>query len=70
MTTEEHVLIQDDDGHWYVIPIAKEAEAERYFAAVYTYWRDGKGNLPTEPAWLKTVGGAPSLVKFTGFRIY
>jgi hypothetical protein len=64
-----YVLDCDEDGHWYVIPADKQAEAEAYFEAVTDYWNDkaefdpGRDE-PTQPAWLKPVGGSPSLVTF------
>lgn len=67
----EHVLIQDDDGHWYVCPADKADEACRVLAAITAYWggRDYDGDPPGTPEYLRPVGGSPSLVKFTGFRI-
>lgn len=61
---EWHVLIQDDDGHWYVCPADKQMAAEGVFAATPRYelvfnW----------PDWLVKVGGAPSLVRFRDYEI-
>ena len=58
--SEEFILAQDNDGHWYVIPDDKNEEFYR--------WVDDEGNWDI-PEYAKEVGGAPSLVKFTGFRI-
>lgn len=68
----EYVLICDDDGHWYVCPADRLAEASAYFAAAAAYWQPGSehaGDPPAEPDWLEAVGGSPSRVRFTGYRI-
>ncbi len=67
----EHVLVQDEDSHWYVCPADKESEANDYFEAVGNYWRDAKDDAaePREPDWLYQIGGSPTRVKFTGYRI-
>ena len=33
-------LIQDDDGHWFVIPSNKRSAAEKYFKEVYKYYEE------------------------------
>lgn len=69
---QEYVLVSDNDGHHYVVPADKQREADDYFAAVSRYWEPGSdhdGEPPAEPEWLVAVGGAPSRVRFTGFRI-
>lgn len=57
---ERHILTMDNDGHWYVIPVAKQPE--------WGAWLD----IPSdderaweEPEFAKRVGGAPCLVTFT-----
>lgn len=66
----EYILLQDDDCHWYVCPADKEHEVNRYFEAVSKFWDDPEGKEePKEPEDLIRVGGSPSLVKFTGYRI-
>jgi hypothetical protein len=67
----EHVLISDDDGHWYVCPADRQQEAADTLQAIGDYWSKGdySGDPPAMPAYLVEVGGAPSLVRFTGFRI-
>lgn len=69
--TEEFVLIQDDDGHWFVCPAEREQEAYRMLEAISRYWGEHQYDkvAPPEPDFLKEVGGSPSLVKFTGYRI-
>ena len=70
--TNEYVLVEDDDGHWYVCPAEREAEFSAWEEAVRAYYDDedeeGDGP-PPEPDFLEKVGGAPSLVRFTGYRI-
>ena len=57
--SKEYVLTTDDDGHWYVV----NSDDEKAF-----HERVEKGedfdDLDVTP-----VGGAPSLVKFTSYRI-
>lgn len=72
--TTEYVLIQDDDCHWYVCPADKERKAEAFFEASHAYWEPGsnrlhQGKVPVQPDWLLEIGGSPTLVKFTGYRI-
>lgn len=65
-------LIKDDDGHWYVIPAEKEDEVERYFQAVYNYWRPGSSydtELPDEPDYLTPIGGRPSCIVFKEYKV-
>lgn len=72
MNPEEFVLLNDDDGHWYVCPADRQRDAEAFFSASATYWSpDSKyeGDPPEDPDWLVPVGGAPSLVRFTGWRV-
>lgn len=61
-------LISDDDGHWYVIPADKLAEAEAHFEAVYTFWRnppdDEDARPADDPEWMERVNGGASLVTF------
>lgn len=68
MKSEKWMLVQDDDGHWYVIPRDREADWDAWMAAPepdldlpedqidYTAWN--------APDWAEAVGGAPSLVTF------
>lgn len=67
----QFVLIQDEDCHWYVCPADKEEEASEYFEEVSQYWDTPRksGDPPVMPDYLDRVGGAPSLVKFTGYTI-
>lgn len=71
MNPEEFVLIQDSDCHWYVCPADLQDKAAEFFAQSEVYWEQGNYDAepPADPAWLIRVGGAPSLVRFTGWRI-
>lgn len=52
------MLTSDDDGHWFVIPVAMEQEFNDYVAKV------ANGGDPNEPEWAHAVGGSPTLVQF------
>ena len=67
----EHVLIRDDDGHWYVCPADRERDAAAAFQAVEDFWRgdDCDADPPPLPDYLREVGGSPTRVKFRDFRI-
>ncbi len=74
MSEQRYVLIQDEDSHWYVCPADKQEEAMDYFQTVSAYWDSpprwkDRDNEPEEPGYLVEVGGAPSLVTFTGYEI-
>jgi hypothetical protein len=61
---EEFILSQDEDCHWYVIPADREED--------WSIFRDLDPDDEKSwdvPAWAKPVGGSPSLVKFSNFRI-
>jgi len=53
-------LAQDNDGHWYLIPVDRRAEWEAWT------------NIPSDderswesPEWATAIGGSPSQVTFT-----
>lgn len=54
-----YILIQDNDGHWYVIP-DKEQD---------TWWDWCELDLADVPDFATHVGGSTVLVKFNDFRI-
>ena len=56
------ILVRDEDGHWYVIP--KDKHEAFYDWIGSSEYQDG-----IEPDYAKRVGGAPSLVRFTGYVI-
>ena len=53
-----YILKSDNDGHWYVIPRARERQFD------YWYWGDG-----IAPEWAEAVGGAPSLVLIDSYLV-
>lgn len=62
--TERYHLSQDNDGHWFVVPVSMREE--------WLAWLD----IPSEderawtaPAFAHQVGGSPSLVTFTNPEI-
>ena len=57
---DRHVLAEDDDGHWYVIPRSRLKDFYNWLSS------DESG---IEPDWAKRVGGSPSLVSFVEFEI-
>jgi len=58
--SDRHVLVEDDDGHWYVIPRSRLKDFYNWLSS------DESGS---EPDWVKRVGGSPSLVSFVEFEI-
>lgn len=58
----EHILIQDEDCHWYVIPSDKRD--------AFDTWLDSEdAEAGIAPVWAEEVGGSPTLVKFKNYRI-
>lgn len=57
---ERFKLLEDEDGHWYVINVNEEAEFEKWVFATYNdlEWH-GKDFQSCE------VGGSPSQITFT-----
>ncbi len=60
----EHVLVSDNDGHWYVIP-AKQITS---FAGWLMIDPDDEASW-SHPHYAEPVGGSPSLVRFKEYRI-
>lgn len=59
MKNKTHILVQDNDSHWYVIPRDKQAEFDE--------WTELDGDDEAawdEPEWADRVGGSPTLVTF------
>lgn len=54
-------LVQDDDCHWYIIPVDKAAE--------FYNWCDDEDNWDT-PDYATEVGGNPQRVVFNMWRMY
>jgi hypothetical protein len=55
-STQRYFLGQDDDGHWYVVPVDKRGEWEKWLARL--------GYTEAAPEWVESVGGSPCLVTF------
>lgn len=53
------ILVPDDDCHWYVIPAAMRGRWE--------VWCGSADDNP--PDYAVRIGGSPSLVEFTEYRI-
>lgn len=60
MSDERFYLAQDDDYHWYVVPVAKCHEFDDWVAS-----REPDG----EPEGVERIGGWPGLVTFTNYKI-
>ena len=59
----EHILIQDNDGHWYVIPADRGKD--------FNQWLEldpDDDKSWTKPEYADDVGGSPTLVKFKDYR--
>lgn len=59
---EAYFLTQDNDCHWYVVPVARKAE--------WNAWRE----IPSDderaweaPDFADRIGGSPGMVHFTGY---
>lgn len=61
---EGYFLSSDNDGHWYVIPIDKEEEWSEFMDLD----EDDIASWDV-PEWADAIGGAPSLVRFTDYKI-
>lgn len=66
MTTTEHLLTRDNNGHWYVIPAARESEFDNWVTACED---DASCGDLTQPDYVVSVNGAPERVKFRNWRI-
>lgn len=58
--SERFFLAQDNDAHWYVVPVARRGEWEAWCAIP-----DEDERAWDAPEWARRVGGAPGLVTFT-----
>ena len=61
-----YCIVDDDDGHHYVIPVDKEEEWSDWVESATNYWNEMKYDEeePELPEWADSIGGCPSLVKF------
>jgi len=60
--SDRHVLAEDDDGHWYVIPRSRLKD-------FYNWLSSDEAEMGSQPDWAEMVGGSPSLVSFVEFEI-
>lgn len=58
----EYMLVQDDDAHWYVIPVDKEKDWEAWIGT-----EDYENGVV--PKFAEAVGGSYRLVRFTNYKI-
>jgi hypothetical protein len=54
-------LANDDSGHWYVIPAAREGHWDNWLGG--SEWADG-----LVPMYAEAVGGSPTRVQFTEYQ--
>lgn len=63
--TTRWCLTNDDDGHWYVIPVRRKDEFERWL-----YGDGGSLDGAPQPPWAWNVNGHPSNVTFSEVEIF
>jgi hypothetical protein len=59
-----YILVEDNDGHWYVIPKARESDFNAWAAIPGEDERSW-----TPPKYADRTCGAPSLVEFASYLI-
>lgn len=59
-----YYLDRDEDGHWFVLPVANQEEWERWLDGVYNAY-----NHDPLPEWVTEVNGSPTRVTFTDWKI-
>ncbi len=65
-----YVIVDDGDGHGYVIPATRQAEFHKIVEAIGLYWdRMDIGPAPEIPDWAVEIGGSPTLVEFEHYII-
>ena len=57
----EYILTQDEDCHWYIIPVDKQVDWNKFI--------ETDSLIYDIPEYAKPVGGSPTLVKFEKWRI-
>lgn len=65
MTTNTMMtLICDEDGHWYLCPLERRAEAEKYFKDLYDLFHEGDFDIdpPGLPEYVTEIDGPHKLV--------
>jgi len=61
---EEFFLSRDNSGHWYVVPVSKQAEWDAWLEI-----DEDDERAWTAPDGVVPVCGSPCLVRFTSWRI-
>lgn len=69
MPNTRYVLLPDDDGHWYVIPVDKQDEFFKWVENTMNACEDLEMEFPDKPDWADLVPGAPNLVEFGEYVI-
>jgi hypothetical protein len=57
-----YCLVQDNDAHWYVIPVQNREEW-------YDWLEQDPYEASEQPEWAVSVGGSPNLVEFHNYTI-
>jgi hypothetical protein len=60
----EYILVPDNDSHWYVIPLEKHTEWDKWCCL-----DENDEKSWVVPEYAEQVGGPPFLVKFKQYRI-
>ena len=60
--SEKYILIQDNDCHWYVIPVSKKVDW-------FNWCESDNYGYEDLPKWAVEVGGSPCLVEFETYKI-
>jgi hypothetical protein len=60
----KYCLVQDDDCHWYVIPVDRQKEFSDWLYRMHRLCVDER-----LPSYADMVGGSPSLVEFQNYDI-
>lgn len=64
MATEEYFFSQDNSTHWYVVPVSKRKEWDKW----NNLDEDDEASWEV-PEYAKAIGGSPSLVTFKEYNI-
>ena len=54
-----YLLVNDDDGHWFIIPEEKATEFNAWLKMVYDDYYDGE---VSQPEWVKPIDGPHSIL--------
>jgi len=61
MNKKLYFLAQDDDCHWYVVPVDMETD--------FDAWVERADPYEATPEYIEAIGGSPRLVRFTKYTI-